>query len=63
MANLQIVRWSQPSDATKWDLAHVHSGKPETFGWLRRPEYDTENGSAYEMPDGRLFLMYGRSNG
>ena len=29
-------------------------GSPESFGWQRRPEYDTQSSLAYEAPDGML---------
>jgi hypothetical protein len=35
----------------------VTEGAPETFGWQRRPDYDTQTGLAYEAPDGTLKLF------
>lgn len=32
----------------------ICSGFHYTFGWLRRPELDDENGFCYEQPDGDL---------
>lgn len=33
------------------------SGRPESFGWLRRPEHDTEAGDAWELPSGEIRLL------
>jgi len=30
----------------------VSQGSPESFGWLRRPDLDTLDGQAWELPDG-----------
>lgn len=35
----------------------TRTGPPHSFGWLKRPEYDTEYGLAWERPDGSLFLL------
>ena len=35
----------------------ISSGPPESFGWQRKPEYDTQTGLAYERPDGKLYLF------
>jgi hypothetical protein len=35
----------------------ITQGKPETFGWQRRPDLDTPIGWAYEAPDGSLTLF------
>jgi|HubBroStandDraft_5_1064220.scaffolds.fasta_scaffold1297104_2 hypothetical protein len=37
--------------------AKITVGKPETFGWQRRPDLDTPAGLAYEAPDGTLKLF------
>ena len=34
----------------------VRVGFHHTFGWLRRPELDSRDGSAYEAPDGDLIF-------
>lgn len=35
----------------------IKSGSPESFGWQRRPDKDTESGWSYENPDGELKLF------
>ena len=35
----------------------INRGSPESFGWQRRPDLDTETGVAYEKPDGVLYLF------
>jgi hypothetical protein len=34
----------------------ITSGPPHTFGWIRRPELDTDTGKAWERPDGKIWL-------
>lgn len=38
---------------------HVRTGKPESFGYLRRPEFDMKDGRghAWERPDGQLIML------
>ena len=36
------------------ELSH---GSPESFGWQRRPNFDTPTGLAYEKPTGELMLF------
>lgn len=31
--------------------------RPESFGWLRRPEHDSLEGEAWELPDGAIRLL------
>ena len=35
----------------------ISTGTPESFGWQRKPEYDTQTGLAYEKPDGKLYMF------
>jgi hypothetical protein len=35
----------------------IVKGSPESFGWQRRPDLDTETGVAYEQPDGVFYLF------
>ena len=35
----------------------ITEGTPESFGWQRRPDLDTESGLAYEKPSGDLMLF------
>jgi hypothetical protein len=32
-------------------------GTPESFGWVRAPQYDTGGGKAYEQPDGGFYIF------
>jgi hypothetical protein len=34
--------------------SNIVKGSPESFGWQRRPDYDTQATIAYEAPDGTL---------
>lgn len=34
----------------------IKSGWHWTFGWMRRPDYDTSNQFAYEGPDGEIIM-------
>ena len=44
------------------DLPSKIEGSPESFGWQRRPDFDTASGLAYEKPSGDL-MLFPRSNG
>lgn len=37
-------------------------GSPESFGWLRRPEFETPTKYVYEHPDGSL-MAFARGEG
>ena len=38
-------------------MMSIKRGPPESFGWQRRPEFDTRTGWAYETPTGELMLF------
>jgi hypothetical protein len=38
-------------------LPKIVKGTPESFGWQRVPQYDTQSGVAYEKPTGDLMLF------
>jgi hypothetical protein len=42
------------NDPEKSPELKISRGSPESFGWQRRPEYDTQTGLAYEKPTGDL---------
>ncbi|WP_375460194.1 hypothetical protein [uncultured Enterovirga sp.] len=31
--------------------------RPDSFGWLRRPDHDAPGGEAWELPDGRIRII------
>lgn len=47
---------SHPSDRL------IHTGWHWTYGWLRRPELDDDNGFCYEDGDGTLYFTSRRSH-
>jgi len=40
----------------KNDAVFLSKASYHTFGWLKRPEYDSDAGYAYEMPNGDLLF-------
>jgi len=41
----------------KNDAVFLSKASYHTFGWLKRPEYDSDAGYAYEMPNGDCYLQ------
>lgn len=39
------------------EVAVTREGTPESFGWLRRSEFDRPGSAVYEQPDGKLFAF------
>lgn len=43
--------------ATAAPVADKPPEKPESYGWLRTPEWDKAGGEAWELPDGEIRLV------